>query len=489
MYAAMTLVQIIALFVLWIALTLLWYRIYKKIFAEKKDALSKLNWGTLPLMLFLTSLLILPIRGGTNTSPLNYSSVYFSDNLQANQSAYNFFWNLFYTLTQDKFKHNPVSYMKAGEAQKIVESSYDAKEEFPSYISTNNNKPVNVIVIILESFSGKIVGPEGDYKNATPNLNEVCKNGIFFNNFFATGNRSDKGICALIGGYPSVINGTTRLSSPEKMRKLFYFPKHFKEHGYSLSFFYGGDINFYNTKTALIQSGFDKMISNISFSKDIASLQKWGVPDEHLYNRTFEELKNQKQPFLSMIYNISSHDPFDVPFHKIKGDDRPSKYFNSIAYSDSCLGVFIRKLKASPLWENTLVVITADHCTPLPDQSSIESPRSYRIPLLWTGGVVKQSFICNNFAMQNDLGPTLLQQMGWAVKYPTFSKNIFSKRNYAFYFRDAGWGFVSPKAQFFQNINNRKLDVFHMEPKQNSDSIINFAKAYVQFLHDDFIKN
>ncbi len=481
MYSAMGLGKTILLFSLWTAISTTWFLVYKK---TLKAPLKRSKWLSVPVLLFLTSSLIIPIRGGLNTSPLNHSNVYFSENTQVNQSTYNYFWNFFYSLSKAQFNENPVNYMSANDAREIVENYITHNETYPSYIKHNSKHPTNVVFILLESFSSKIIGPAGGLTDATPRLNEWCKRGVLFTNFYATGNRSDKGMCALVGGYPSVINATTVLAIPEKMHRLYYFPKQYKKHGYDLSFYYGGDINFYNTRAALIQSGFSSIISDSDFPSGIASLQKWGVPDHYLYERFMNDLLTKKQPFFSMVYNISSHEPFDIPnYHKIKN----SKYLNSIAYSDSCLGVFLDKLEASPLWENTLVVITSDHTDLQPGPTSIQEPESYRIPLLWTGGAIDTSFVCEHISMHNDLGPTLIQQMGWKDKMPKFSKNIFSSQQYAFYFRNTGWGFVSPSLVMFQNINTKKSEIFLDEMTKKSDSLLIFAKSYVQYLHDDFL--
>lgn len=486
MYAAMSLFQIIALIVLWVSLSVIWFIGIRWICST--SGFSKSNWKSIPVMLLLTAALVLPIRGGLNTSPLNYSNVYFSQNLDANQSAYNFFWNFMYSMGQTKFNRQLVNYMPEKEAKQIVDSYSDSITNYPVYINSNG-KPVNIVVVFLESFSNKLIAPAGGLPDATPRLNQLCNEGILFSEFYATGIRSDKGMCAFLGGYPSVMNETTILATPEKMSRLYYFPKKFKEQGYNLSFYYGGDVNFYNTRTALIQSGFNHIVDNTNYPKQISSLQKWGVPDEYLYARMYNEITQQKEPFFSMVYNISSHEPFDIPnYHKIKGEEKKYKYLNSIAYSDSCLGNFIDSLKASPLWENTLVVITADHCSSLPDPTNVQKPLNYRIPLIWIGGVIDTSFVCTNIAMQNDFGPTLVQQMGLNDTIPKFSKNIFGKRHYAFYFRDIGWGFVAPGINLFENINEGTEKIFLKETDDDWDSQLVFAKAYVQYLHDDFRK-
>ncbi len=206
--------------------------------------------------------------------------------------------------------------------------------------------------------------------------------------------------------------------------------------------------------------------------------------------RMNDDLQKMKQPFFSMVYNISSHEPFDIPdnFHRITDKSNSGKYCNSIAYADSCLGHFIDQLKNSTLWENTLVIITADHAALEPGPTTYEDPASYRIPLLWIGGVVDTSFVCGNICMQTDLSSTLIQQLGWEPDASFFSKNIFSSRQYAFYLRDEGWGFLSPETGFFMNLESGKQSFFYGEDDPSTDSLTIFSKSFVQFLHNDFLK-
>jgi len=462
---------------------------YRKFFSEKRFDGGRTKWYSSPILLVLTVALIIPIRGGFNTSPLNFSSVYFSQNLYANHSAYNFFWSFNHSVLHNKVTTNPLHYFSVEECKTNLEGIKQFNKENPQVnIKNNSGKPVNVILVILESFSNKVIEPLGGLPGITPRINQLCKEGITFSSFYATGNRSDKGLSSIIASYPALIKASSILYFPEKMKKLDFFPQHFKQQGYNLSFFYGGDVNFYNTRMLLMQSGVDEIISRNDFPLQISSFQKWGVPDQYLYQRTFDDLQKMRQPFLSMVYTISSHEPFDIPsFKRYTGNGFTDQYFNSIAYADSCLGDFVDQLKSSSLWENTLVVITSDHASLEPGPTTFDDPASYRIPLLWIGGAIDTAFVNTNIAMQTDLSSTLIQQMGWNSTPSYFSKNIFGTRQYAFYLRDEGWGFISPETGFFMNLESEKQQFFYGEQCEKRDSLTTFSKSFTQFLHDDFL--
>lgn len=460
--------------------------IYKKLFPEGIFPEGKSKWHTAFLQLFLVATLIIPIRGGFDTSPLNLSSVAFSPKLYVNQAATNFFWNFVKSVEKRKRLSNPCDYMTKEESMRIFDDyvNKDTINNRPQLIKLNSEKQPNVILIILESFSNKVIAPLGGLHNISPNLDSLCTKSTIFTNFYSTGNRSDRGISAIMGGYPSLLS-TSIMVYPEKSRSLTLLPEYFERHNYNTSFYYGGDINFYNLKTFILQSNCDKITTKADFPSSLGRMSKWGVPDAYVFDRATEDLKSEKEPFMKTIYTISSHPPYDVPFSKIKGNSVEEKYLNSVAYTDSSLGRFIDEFRKSPLWANTLLIVTADHGTLPPGPTDITDPASYRIPLIWTGGVVDSIQRIETITMQPDFGITLIHQLGWKTDSTKFSKDFFTAYPHAFYALDSGWGYVVPEGFYYfdQGIRN-------FVPNKNNEGKsvdLNYPKAFMQVLHDDFI--
>lgn len=471
-----------------ISWVLLWLRFYKKFIESSLRKDFQKSWTVIPTMLFMTALLIWPIRGGFDRSPLNHSTVSFSKNYYANQAAFNYFWSFTYDLLEMNDLQNPALYMEDDISKKLVSERFLANDTipFPVYIKQKGDTPPNVILIILESFSNKLIATLGGDPDLTPGLNKLSEEGITFSQFFATGNRSDKGLSGLIGSYPALLNSSF-LKYMEKTRSLDFLPAYFDRQGYSMSFYYGGDINFYNTRLFLIQSGITNLVSKTDFPLRIASMSKWGVPDEYLYERFLKDLPESKAPFLKMIYTISSHDPFDVPFDRIEGNRIHDKYLNSIAYADSCLADFVEKLKRSPLLENTLLIITSDHGALEPGPTTLQEPETYRIPMIWLGGVIDTTLFVDNISMQTDLAYTLAKQMGWEPKSSPYTKNIFGFRQFAFYLTETGWGYLEPELSFFFDRYTHDITWFKGDTLPKANETVNNAKAYIQYLHNDFL--
>ncbi len=457
---------------------------YKK-FVLNAPGNKKLKWYFSPTVLFLTALLIIPMRGGFNVSPMNLSTVSFSEKLYVNQASANYLWNFFNTIERRKSYENPCIYFDDEKALEIFNRVEKTRTSTDTLLihKTENVQP-NVVLIILESFSNKVISALGGKYDVCPNLDSICNDAIIFPSFYSTGNRSDRGISALLGGYPSLLEMSI-MRFPDKSDKLTLLSHYFNRHNYFTSFYYGGDIDFYSMKSFVLQGKYNRVVSQPDFPNEVRNYSKWGAPDGYLFNKVLNDIKNEKQPFFTVAYTLSSHPPFDVPFSKIKGNSTDDKFLNSVAYADSCIGAFVSRLKQLEIWKNTLVIITADHGALYPGSTEIREPASYRIPLIWTGGVIKKPGTIDYIGCEPDLMPTLIKQLGWQVDSTRFGHDIFSNPQYAFYMHDTGWGFIDKKQKFFFNRNTKKFKIFKIEKDCKPD--FDFAKAYLQVLHNDFL--
>ena len=459
--------------------------LYRKLFPEGIAIDGKVTWYAVFFQLFLVATLIIPIRGGLDTSPLNLSSVAFSPKLYVNQAASNYLWNFAKSVEKRKRLSNPCNYMPKEESVRLFNRfmKNDSVVSRPQLIQLNPEKQPNVILVILESFSNKVIAPLGGLHGIAPNLDSLCTKSTVFTNFYSTGNRSDRGISAVLGGYPSLLS-TSIMVYPEKARSLTLLPEYFNRHDYNTSFYYGGDINFYNLKTFVLQSNCGKITTKADFPSELGRMSKWGVPDGYVFERALADLKSEKEPFMKTIYTVSSHPPFDVPYSKIKGSSNEAKYLNSVAYTDSCLGAFIDGFRKSPLWDNTLLIVTADHGTLPPGPTDITETASYRIPLIWSGGVVDSLQRIETITQQVDFGTSLVHQLGWEADSSKFAKDFFTSHPFAFYALDSGWGYVTPEGEYYFDQNIRD---FARKPNLKTSDDLQFPKAYMQVLHDDFI--
>ena len=448
---------------------------------QNKDRIS-----TALLLLFFMGCLIIPIRGGFQLAPLNQSSVYFSTDNYANHAAINASWNFLHSLfSKGALEKNPYQYLPVQRVKAITDSLYSNAAVTEQVVNFSPGSPINVIVVVWESFTEKALHVIIDNKEVTPNFNRLKQQGIYFSNLYASGDRTNKGIPAILSGYPAMPN-TTIIHSPGKSEKLPALSRLFKEKGYYTPFFYGGEPEFANLKSYLLHAGFSPIIGKNNFvAKDMNS--KWGAHDGVVMNRVFEDLDKSIKPFFATWLTLSSHEPFETPVPNVfKAENNTAKFLNSLHYTDQVVGDFIDKCSRQAWWVNTIVIITGDHGHPLPETNN--KAEDFRSPMLWIGGVLnKKGIVIEKTVSQLDIAATLSRQVGMNSGVFPFSKNIFdsTSRSWAFFTFNDGFGFVDSSGRLvYDNIGNRPILKDHNAGIKETEA----GKAMMQHVYDDFLK-
>lgn len=434
--------------------------------------------------LFCLVVLFVPIRGGLTQMPLSHSSVYFSKKLFANHAALNVPWNIMQAILNNSNTNNPYVYSSENAAKKRVDSLYSPLAN-PALILLNTQRP-NIIFLILESYTSKLIGCLGGQKEITPNIDSIAGEGMLFTNIYASGTRSEKGLVAILSGYPSQ-PATSIILTPPKTEKLPHLNLDLKKLGYNSAYYYGGEISFSNIKSYVLNAGYDRIISKSDFDKKEYN-SKWGVHDHVLLNKFFKDINTEQQPFFYTLFTLSSHEPYDVPFApKFTGNDELTKFKNSMYYTDASIGNFIRQAKQQHWWKNTLIVMVADHGHRLPGEDAVYAANKFKIPLIFSGGALRQVHsINNNIGSQTDIATTILQQMNISTINYKWGKTLLdSSKQFAFYNFNDGFGYVSPSGTLI--IDNISKKVISKDAGVNEEQI-KTAKAYMQHSFQDFLK-
>ncbi len=459
------------------------FLIYRCFFRNDTTFENKKPLYTLPALMIITGCFFLPIRGGIGTAPINIGSAYFSDIAFVNHASINLLWNMGYSITNLETVSNPYKFTDNETASRLTTEFTDSDSAFADIISID--RP-NIVLIILESFTANATGCLDGLIHVTPNLDRIAEKGILFTNFYASGNRTDKGMVAILSGYPSQPT-TSIIKFPHKTQSLPALPRLLRQHGYATSFYYGGDIEFANYKSYLINAGFDKLIALADFPSS-ERICNWGVPDQFLFNRVYDDIKKSQEPYLITLFTLSSHPPFDVPMEPyLKGNDPETKFCNSVYYTDKYLGAFIDSLEQHQLLKNTLVIITADHGSTWPGNYGNTVPEKYHIPMIWYGGALSISdTTISAISNQTDIASTLLPQLGIESRDFIFGKNIFAKQfsNRTLYMFNNGFGYVSDSLIFYYERDPNKYLV--VKGKMDSTALRN-SKAYLQMLYEDLL--
>ena len=443
--------------------------------------------------LLYAGLLVLPLRGGTQQIPLNQSDVYFSPIAFANHAALNAPWNLMSTLILRAGEDQLRPFMPDSTARRLVAGVYPRAVGRPAPPDStsfflNETRP-NVLFIILESFTGKLVGSVGGEPGVTPTLDSLARTGILFRNIYAAGDRSQKGLVALLSGYPNQPT-TSIIKFPHKTEHLPHLCRSLTAAGYHSHYYYGGELAFANMKSYLQTAGYEQFTERDAFAKADQN-SKWGAHDGVLFNRILGDLRHQPQPFFVTAFTLSSHEPFDVPMRtKFAGTSEAELFRNSVYYTDHTLGQFLRAARQQPWYAHTLLVLVADHGHQQPGNSLNQSPEKFHIPLLLAGGALRPTArgrVVSTIGSQTDVPATLLRQLRLPATAFVWSRDLLAAQAqpFAYYCFNNGFGTVSPAGvATFDNVSRR---VWERDPAV-PDAQIQLGKALEQVSLADFAR-
>lgn len=438
------------------------------------------------IFILLLGSLIIPVRGGFGIAPVNVGTAYFHHDVFANHAAINVYWNLGYSLSKMKSGKNPYKYFKEEKAENIFRSLFPETKKNENIIL--KTRP-NIVFIVLESFTAKAIEPLDGLPGVTPHFNQLAGEGVLFENIFASGDRTDKAFVSIMSGYPAQPDQSI-IKLPKKTQTLPNICRILVNDNYNTMFCYGGDADFANFRSYLSNSGFRKIISLKDFDSK-HNTSKWGVHDHIVFDRFFEELNKNNEPFFSVLLTQSSHEPFDVP-HKSEfaGESETELFLNSIHYTDSCLGAFFEKVKHEDWYENTLFVLVADHGARNPGNNKVFEPQRFHIPMLWLGKAIHtEPAKVDKYGSQFDLATTLLNQLGYEHNEFIFGKDLLSENtpSHSFYVFNNGFGFLTDSA-FVAFDNRAKLTVFQEGSDENVKTNLERGKAMLQMAFEDFLK-
>lgn len=504
--ASVSIWQVILSIVILIVLTVgVWFTLRMR--GEKRQQYSRYSYGyggfgsgkrnrfddfdrhrgrTSIILLLLTGLLFLPIRGGITVSTMNTGQAYFSQNAYLNHSAVNPLFSLFESITHQEDFASQYRFMKDKEADKIFATMTSTSDEntYPLLNEATFKKGTpDILIVIMESFASDIMPSMGSYKDVAVCLDSIAQQSILFTRFYANSFRTDRGMVSVLSGYPAQPT-TSIMRYPRKTSQLPSIARNLAKYkNYKTTYYYGGDADFCNMRSYLVSQGYQHIISDANFPIE-DKLSKWGVPDHILAAKMMEDIKaqqNEKRPMLRILQTSSSHEPFEVPYHRLK-----DKRLNAFAYTDSVMGAIVREYRKLPRWKNTLIVFVPDHVGGYKENLNDHDRSRYQIPLILAGGAISRPMKVGIIGSQHDIAATLLGQLGVEHREFTFSKNMMSDATpkFAFFAVNDAFGIVSEENSLIYD-NRAKRIVYDKGEKGFN---LKRGQAYLQKLYDDLAK-
>lgn len=279
-----------------------------------------------------------------------------------------------------------------GKKKELKPLSYFSKDQLNNLYSPVKNfkdslpfKKKNIVVIILESFGDENVSYSNPKTGNTPFLDSLISKSLYFKNGFANGRVSIDAVPSVISGIPSIF-GTPYINSTYAFNKINSFPKILKKEGYHTSFFHGAFNGSQNFDQYAEIAGYDNYFGKDEYPNQNPEHQdgKWGIFDEEFLGFFGKQLSTFQEPFFSSVFTISSHIPFTMPKkHHGKFDKGNTRFYETVGYTDYAIKQFFNYAKGQQWYNNTLFVITADHCSAAGKGLFKSVIQEYSIPVLF----------------------------------------------------------------------------------------------------------
>ena len=296
-------------------------------------------------------------------------------------------------------------------------------------------KPMNVVILIWESFGKEMVGTynqhleNGTYKGYTPFIDSLMPHSKVNWYSFANGAKSIEAIPSVLTGIPGIKEPFVTMRYTDN--KLPSFPAMLREKGYSTSFFHGAPNGSMGFQAFVNLIGVEKYYGKTEYDNDDDYDGIWGIWDEEFLQFWAKKMNTFQQPFMSTLFTVSSHDPYKVPErYKGKFPKGPLPIYETMGYSDNALRKFFAKAKTMPWYKNTLFIITADHAATFAHYPEYQtSVGNFSIPILFyaPGDSTMAGRDSTTLVQQIDIMPSVLDYLHYDKPYFAFGKNIFKK--------------------------------------------------------------
>ena len=415
--------------------------IYWKLSAWAVKNLRTMSWKVRPFIaLLVIAVAFIGARSSFQHRGINPAMVAFSSDALVNSLVLNSGYSVLYAAQQFKDEEKSSEMygkMDHDEMLRILKESRGRpqsdyiSDKFPTLTknrATYQGKPKNIVILLQESLGAQFIGTLGG-KPLSPNIDKLAEEGWLFENLYATGTRSVRGIEAVTAGFtPTPARAVVKLNNAQ--RNFFTIAELLAKQGYDTSFIYGGEKHFDNMASFFYGNGFQTIIDQQDYQNPKFTAT-WGVSDEDLFdkaNETFSKLHDEGKPFFSLVFSSSNHDPFEFPDGKIELYEQPKATRNNSAkYADYAVGHFFELAKKSNYWNDTIFLVIADHDSRVAG-ASLMPIKHFHIPALILGSGIEPRRD-NRLVSQIDMPTTLLSLAGVSGNYPMMGFDLTQNVN------------------------------------------------------------
>lgn len=389
---------------------------------------ARIKWFALQLALVTIGIFTVGIQPRT-----------LSDNRVVNELAMNGIYSFAIAALTSELDYDTY-YARIDDDQALAHAREELSESDASFITSGEapsldrlidppapSRKLNVVIVLEESLGSRFIRSlDSTGPGCAPRIDELAQNGVLFTNIYATGNRTVRGMEAVLASLPP-IPGQSVVRRPGG-EHIFALPSLLKEFGYQTSFIYGGYSYFDNMGAFMSANGCDRVIDRTDLAKKTFTTI-WGVCDEDLFDNSLAILDTMHadgRPFFSLILTVSNHSPYTFPDGRIDVNPNQHTRENAVRYADYSLAKFLHDAESHPFFDSTLFVVLGDHGARVYGSQQIPM-NSYQIPVLfYAPRILPQGVRINTLGSQIDVAPTIMGVLGQEYESQFFGHDLFS---------------------------------------------------------------
>ncbi len=322
-------------------------------------------------------------------------------------------------------------------------------------------EPVNVVLVLLESFAAHKTGALGNPLGATPSFDALARDGLLFTRMMSAHSHTARGVFATVTGMPDVSAQSTASRNPAATNQH-SIVNEFK--GHKKFYFIGGSTSWANVR-GVLTANIDGIEIYEQGRLKSPSVDVWGVSDKNLFLEANDLFREQKTPFFAIVQTSGNHRPYSIPDEDLKlgfAPPAPSEAdlkaqgfislaeYRAFAYLDWCVGQFMQRAQKEAYFKNTLFAFIGDH--------GIIGPTGPHLPRAWQELAITQGHTpllvyapgrvpahrVDSWAQQVDVLPTLASIAGIGYRNTTLGRDLldaqFDATRVAFEFQFTGPG-------------------------------------------------
>ena len=348
----------------------------------------------------------------------------------------------------------------------------------------------NIVLVSLESTATQYLGLYGAEPDVMPNLTQLARTAIVFDNAYAVYPESIKGLFSILCSTYPAFGTATDMYAAVPCRSMATV---LSDAGYQTALFHSGRFMYLGMEAIICNRGFQTLADAGDIGGNHNS--SFGVDEPSTVARILGwiDALPAGQRFFVTYLPIAGHHPYETPQPGPFPDhDEFGRYRNALNYGDASLGTLMHGLRARGLEEKTLWIVLGDHGEAFGQHEGNFGhtfhlyDENVHVPFLIAGpGLVSHQIRSRQVVSLIDTAPTVLDLVGLRSPHSYQGRSMLAtEARMALFFADYSLGMLGLRDgpwKFIYELDSGRSKLFNVE--RDPQEKINLSDRYVELAH------